>query len=786
MNEYREFSSFYDMKEWLKRGEFTLPAIYKTTNDGKYYFDDVLFTSSSHPTLYSEFGEGKNQGITFNSEGEVSKVLTSLMDSNFFNKRESVVDSQGVTHYKNQQINVGSDFKVFRGFKHYGSVIKHKNEGANNQKFTNMIFPHQFAKTNISEIVIPEGIEYIGGEAFYKCTNLTSVVLPSTLKRIGRGAFKGCINLTEIHIPEHCEIIESGAFLSCSSLEKVTISKGVFEIGQKAFYNTAIETLWLPEGVHVIGHKAFAFCRNLTKVYIGRNVNNREIVQEEKFGVKGNLKGTAFYKSPIEKFIVDPRNEWVKTGINGELMKVNGGDTWMIMKVPYSFKGMYVADPSAKSMIRNLFEYCYDGTFQSIGNVGPYITGINFNNINTIPKYCFKGNRYITELVMPHIHNINSNPFNNGWVNKITIGGDDDYLELNPVNFLQGKKEEREYDIQLANNCNLVLKNGNKRMYYGHLLGQCFTETDWWLNLNSQWKKGTITNPNPSLYDGVYESYSNKNVNSQAAAMTINLFNYDYFHFYVRSYGEDEWDYVMVSQIDTDITNDTSYDDTSLVKAHTYGLATSGTAIENYVHVEFDNISKGKHVINVLYRKDGSEYDGTDNGFLLIPYNQMKGYYKVTLNNWQQRSSSIAGYTNFESLNRYTEADDNANSDTWSSMKIEFEGYPNFLIHVGSSSEGNYDYVCVAPLDTDLTSKVDEYVQNGDTYMLKDEPDFLFTSGHDFYEVKVDNIGSYESLQLTNDGDKHYIMIYYVKDTSSYDLDDRGYVAIPNTFNRKN
>ena len=51
MENYREFNSFYDMKEWLKQGEFILPAVYKTLNDGKYYFDDVLFSKESNASL---------------------------------------------------------------------------------------------------------------------------------------------------------------------------------------------------------------------------------------------------------------------------------------------------------------------------------------------------------------------------------------------------------------------------------------------------------------------------------------------------------------------------------------------------------------------------------------------------------------------------------------------------------------------------------------------------------------------------------------------------------------
>ncbi len=48
------------------------------------------------------------------------------------------------------------------------------------------------------EVVIPEGVIYVGTNAFANSTNLKSVVLPSTLKQIGSKAFYGCTNLEKV------------------------------------------------------------------------------------------------------------------------------------------------------------------------------------------------------------------------------------------------------------------------------------------------------------------------------------------------------------------------------------------------------------------------------------------------------------------------------------------------------------------------------------------------------------------------------------------------------------
>ena len=104
--------------------------------------------------------------------------------------------------------------------------------------------------------------------------------------------------------------------------------------------------------------------------------------------------------------------------------------------------------------------------------------------------------------------------------------------------------------------------------------------------------------------------------------MYIDIEKCENFKFYIRSYAESNYDYVMVSQLDTTITNSSSYSDTSLVKAHTRGKSSSTTSISGYTLVEFTEIPEGKHRITVLYRKDSSSHSGDDRGYVLIPKEQ--------------------------------------------------------------------------------------------------------------------------------------------------------------------
>lgn len=155
------------------------------------------------------------------------------------------------------------------------------------------------------------------------------------------------------------------------------------------------------------------------------------------------------------------------------------------------------------------------------------------------------------------------------------------------------------------------------------IIQDVWKDADYVVDLNNNWQLSTeITNPDSTVYEGVYESFSNKGKDSTAAIMYVDIVGYETFQLYIRSYAESSYDYVMVSQLDQTINNSSSYSDTTLVKAHTRAIQNSGTTIDKYKLVEFTGIDGGEHRITIVYRKDGSSYSGTDRGYVLIPKNQ--------------------------------------------------------------------------------------------------------------------------------------------------------------------
>ena len=99
-----------------------------------------------------------------------------------------------------------------------------------------------FNTTAIKIVDLPEGINSLGGYAFYHCTNLTSVSLPSTLTSINDGTFSECAALTSVTMHSGITSIGDRAFDGCSALEEISIPATVRSIGHGAFSDTGIKT----------------------------------------------------------------------------------------------------------------------------------------------------------------------------------------------------------------------------------------------------------------------------------------------------------------------------------------------------------------------------------------------------------------------------------------------------------------------------------------------------------------------------------------------------------------
>ena len=119
----------------------------------------------------------------------------------------------------------------------------------------------------VNEVIISNGIEFLGGSTFSYCRKLKNVTLPDTLYQIGSYEFE-YTTISEIEIPETVETIERWAFINCESLENIDLSRlTLTEIGWGTFDNCKkLEKVIIPDGIISIGASAFDSCESLNSI----------------------------------------------------------------------------------------------------------------------------------------------------------------------------------------------------------------------------------------------------------------------------------------------------------------------------------------------------------------------------------------------------------------------------------------------------------------------------------------------------------------------------------------
>lgn len=131
-----------------------------------------------------------------------------------------------------------------------------------------------FARSNVKNVYVSDGIRLLGDYCFYDSSNLLSVYIPDSVVSIGEYAFGRCDNLKKITIPYGITEIEEGTFDRCEKLCDVIIPVSVESIGKKAFY----------------------YCTNLIEIIIPDRVT--EISAEE---YEGTFFGCKFLKRATYK-----------------------------------------------------------------------------------------------------------------------------------------------------------------------------------------------------------------------------------------------------------------------------------------------------------------------------------------------------------------------------------------------------------------------------------------------------------------------------------------------------
>lgn len=129
---------------------------------------------------------------------------------------------------------------------------------------------------------------------------------------------------------------------------------------------------------------------------------------------------------------------------------------------------------------------------------------------------------------------------------------------------------------------------------------------------------------------------------------------------------------------------------------------------------------------------------------------------------WQASSVAVSGYTVYESFSNF-----NVNNGV-ASMKVTIKNKPQFVLHINSYAESNWDYTIAWELDTEPAASSPGYTSAG----VK-----AHTRGNQADPANGEL--AFTPVSYANDGGEHTIWVTYRKDSSQHSNNDKGYVAIP-------
>ncbi len=213
---------------------------------------------------------------------------------------------------------------------------------------------------SIKELIIEEGIEYIGDYAFYDCQKLKNISLPDSVKEIGKMSFANCSDISEIIFPENLSCIGEYAFYQCMNLENFAF----------------------PDSVKKIGDFAFQGCSRLTELNISANVET----------IGANI---VLYSISLENITVSEKNKYF-CAVDGVLLSK---DKTKLYAYPGRKSQESYTVPDSVCVIGSSAFYSLKLSTINIGSKVKEISNDSFNSCNNLQNInVSKDNNYFSDI----------------------------------------------------------------------------------------------------------------------------------------------------------------------------------------------------------------------------------------------------------------------------------------------------------------------------------------------------------------------------------------------------
>lgn len=237
-----------------------------------------------------------------------------------------------------------------------------------------------FINSAISTVKLAEdpALKNIGVCAFENSA-ITSFEIPANVTTLNSATFKNASKLSKVTFSDGLTYIGASAFEGCSSLQSVEFPDTLVSVASNAFKGTGLKSVNTGDGLLKIASGAFAENKNLTDLYLGKNL---ETIGDEVFKnctslVAVNLPATlknfnalAFDGcSSLVKITVAPENKWFKAvgssvySASGESLVIAGNKNTATLVIA---NGTETIEENAFNLARNTATITFPATLTNV------------------------------------------------------------------------------------------------------------------------------------------------------------------------------------------------------------------------------------------------------------------------------------------------------------------------------------------------------------------------------------------------------------------------------------